>query len=311
MSIAAQPSAAARAARPFGCTALSRVDLAVLDLPRSRAFYRDIVGLQEVEAPQAGCVAFRCDARPVSVVLHRGPVPGLLRVAWTVDGEPALDELDVHLRALGLASDPVPGHACVALGLRRAVRLRDPHSGATHEFHVPAPVTPDLAFLPSHTRIQRLGHVVIATPRHDEDVAFLQDVLAFRVSDRIVGGTTFMRPAASPWHHGLGVGHADRARLHHLNFMVSTIDDIGRALHRLRRHDVPVVWGPGRHPPSGSVFLYFLDPDGLTVEYSFGMEAFDADAPRPAHDLPAGPASVDAWGAPRDPRTGAVGAILG
>jgi 2,3-dihydroxy-p-cumate/2,3-dihydroxybenzoate 3,4-dioxygenase len=91
--------------------------------------------------------------------------------------------------------------------------------------------------------------------------------------------------------------------------MVSTIDDIGRALHRLHRHDVPVVWGPGRHPPSDSVFLYFLDPDGLTLEYSFGMEAFDAHDPRAPHDLPGGPTTVDAWGAPRDPRLGAVGAI--
>lgn len=72
----------------------------------------------------------------------------------------------------------------------------------------------------------------------------------------------------------------------------------------------PIVWGPGRHPPSGSACLYVLDPDGLAVEYGFGMEAFDAHDPRPAQDLPAGPSSVDAWGAPRDPRTGAVGAIL-
>lgn len=47
---------------------------------------------------------------------------------------------------------------------------------------------------------------------------------------------------------------------------------------------MPVVFGPGRRPASTSVFLYFLDPDGMTLEYSFGMEEFPqigARAPRP------------------------------
>ena len=56
--------------------------------------------------------------------------------------------------------------------------------------------------------------------------------------------------------------------------MVSEIDDIGRAISRFSRNNVRVVYGPGRHPPSGSVFLYFLEPDGITLEYSYGMEEF-------------------------------------
>ena len=56
--------------------------------------------------------------------------------------------------------------------------------------------------------------------------------------------------------------------------MVTEIDDVGRGLARFKAKDVPVVYGPGRHPASTSVFLYFLDPDGMTLEYSFGMEQF-------------------------------------
>jgi 2,3-dihydroxy-p-cumate/2,3-dihydroxybenzoate 3,4-dioxygenase len=298
------------AARPFRCGALARVDLGVVDPERSRAFYRDVVGLQEIDPPHGVDAAFRCDDRPCSVLLRRSAVPGLACVAWAVEAPDALEVLRARGRESSLAVRQVDAATCVALGVRDALRVVDPASGATHEFHVPAPAKACDAFTPSHTRILRLGHIVVATDRHDGSVAFLSEAIDFRVSDRIAGGTTFMRPGASPWHHGIGVGRADGPRLHHVNFMVASIDDIGRAFHRLQRHRVPIVWGPGRHPPSGSVFLYFLDPDGLTVEYSFGMEAFDAHAPRPAQDLPAGPASVDAWAAPRDPLTGAVGAIL-
>src|SRR3546814_9826763 len=49
----------------------------------------------------------------------------------------------------------------------------------------------------------------------------------------------------------------------HVNFMVSDIDDVGRAINRMKAANVPIVFGPGRHEPSGSIFLYFLDPDGI------------------------------------------------
>jgi 2,3-dihydroxy-p-cumate/2,3-dihydroxybenzoate 3,4-dioxygenase len=91
--------------------------------------------------------------------------------------------------------------------------------------------------------------------------------------------------------------------------MVSAIDDIGIAINRFKRAGVPIVFGPGRHPASESVFLYFLDPDGLTLEYSFGMEEFPEVAPRQARVLPPVPESIDVWGGIRDPRMSATGLV--
>ena len=59
--------------------------------------------------------------------------------------------------------------------------------------------------------------------------------------------------------------------------MVTDIDDVGGAMNRMKAANVPIVFGPGRHLPSTSIFLYFLDPDGNTTEYSFGMELFEED----------------------------------
>jgi len=152
--------------------------------------------------------------------------------------------------------------------------------------------------------------VVIGSSEYSRTTAFFRDELNFRVSDEVDGRITFMRCFPNPFHHSLGVASAPENRLHHVNFMVTDMDDIGRALYRLRRNDVPIVYGPGRHPPSGSVFLYFLDPDGLTLELSYGMEEFpekDARAPR---SLPPALESFDYWGgAPPDRRFGSLGAI--
>jgi 2,3-dihydroxy-p-cumate/2,3-dihydroxybenzoate 3,4-dioxygenase len=91
--------------------------------------------------------------------------------------------------------------------------------------------------------------------------------------------------------------------------MVTEVDDIGRAIWRFNRAEVPIVNGPGRHPPSESMFLYFLDPDGLTLEYSFGMEEFPEVNPRKPRILEPIRESFDYWGAPVDPRKAAIGEI--
>src|SRR3546814_20766507 len=77
--------------------------------------------------------------------------------------------------------------------------------------------------------------------------------------------------------------------------MVSDIDDVGRAINRMKKAEVPIVFGPGRHEPSGSIFLYFLDPDGMTAEYSFGMEEFDEVGAREPRELEAKPEVLDTW----------------
>lgn len=72
---------------------------------------------------------------------------------------------------------------------------------------------------------------------------------------------------------------------------------------------MPIVYGPGRHPASGGVFLYWLDPDGLSVEYSYGMEEFPEFAARPPRHLPLAPQFVESWGGLPDPRMASKGQL--
>ena len=55
--------------------------------------------------------------------------------------------------------------------------------------------------------------------------------------------------------------------------------------------------------------FYFFDPDGLTVEYSFGMEQFAETGPRQATKWPYAPESFDVWDAPKHPNYPAIGGI--
>lgn len=288
---------------------LVRVELNVTNLDRSRQFYEEVVGLTPIGLNADGSASFLCGTDDCLVVLHESAVPGFRSIALSLEDESAFDELRRQLSEHKVAYDVVRTEECDAHGLVSAWRIAEPNTSAAFEFCLPRGSQLVRRFTPTVAQIQRIGHVVFCTPRRAEAVTFMQEVLGFATSDDIDGVITLMRPPPNPYHHGVGVGIGPRHGLHHVNFMVSAIDDIGAAMNRFKRAGVPIVFGPGRHPASESVFLYFLDPDGLTLEYSFGMEEFSEVSPREPRVLPPVPESIDGWGGIRDPRMAATGLV--
>ena len=99
-----------------------------------------------------------------------------------------------------------------------------------------------------------------------------------------------------PVHHKLAVFRGDGPGLCHMNFQVAALDDVFRNWHFLQEHDVEIEMGPGRHPQSAAIFLYFLGPEGFTYEYSFGVRRIEDEAawvPRTCD--PAEPGAIDRW----------------
>ena len=213
-------------------------------------------------------------------------------------------------RRLDVSVFDVSPAECAQLGVHGGFRVSEPNTGATFEYFHSFDEAAD-PYVSTVAKIERLGHVVLSVQDHPAAERFFLEQLNFRASDRIDSAVTFMRCFPNPLHHSLGLSNSygKANRLHHVNFMVTNVDDIGKALWRMKRNDVPIVFGPGRHPPSDSMFLYFLDPDGMTVEYSFGMEEFPEIDPREPRRLPPGLQSIDYWGAVPTPQMASVGAI--
>jgi 2,3-dihydroxy-p-cumate/2,3-dihydroxybenzoate 3,4-dioxygenase len=287
---------------------LGYVELNVTDLRTSTEFYQSIVGLQYVSTGRFGQVFLRCDNERHSVVLHQASIPGLKAVGWMLADESQFEELHVRLEEAGVSFRELRGEELTSRYVGRATRMVEPLSGVTFEFYIRTD-DKDYEFEARLAKIQRIGHAVIKTVHYAHVTRFMREVLNFVESDAIEDAITFFRCFPNPYHHGFGVGNATTNGWHHINFMVTEIDDIGRALARLQNAGVPIVFGPGRHPASGSVFLYWLDPDGMTVEYSFGMEEFPESGPRPARRLPRNAESLDSWGSRRDPRMASLGSL--
>ncbi len=285
---------------------LGYIGLNVSDIAASVQFYENLVGLQMDRPPTSDIALLRCSDRHHDIALYKSDTPGVKRVGWQMESEQALDAVKAHFVSLDIVCQQVTDIELRQLGITRAFRATEPTTGVTFEFYYEMEKAPE-PYQATHTKVARLGHLVLSSADRAATEEFLMEHMNFRVSDRIKGMVTFMRCFPNPYHHTLGVGAAGKPGLNHINFMVTEMGDIGKANNRMKKADVPIVYGIGKHPPSESVFLYFLDPDGMTVEYSFGMEEFSEVDPRVPRELPASLESVDYWEGVPDPRMGKTG----
>ncbi|MFM0265104.1 VOC family protein [Paraburkholderia sediminicola] len=272
------------------------VALNVSDLDASIRFYRDLVGLQ-LESKVGDRVGFlRCSDDHHNLVLYRSSDAGLRRMAFQLETAADLLQARDHIASLGWDLEELPASESDALCQGETFRFRMPGFAVQFEFYAEIQRASS-PYAPTVTKIARLGHVVVAARDAEYVRAMLIEKLNFKVSDNFGDQVTFMRCFPNPYHHSFGIAKSnDTDRLHHLNFMVTDIDDIGRAYNRMRKNDVEIVYGPGRHDISDSIFLYFLDPDGLTAEFSFGMEEFPELTARAPRNLPLLPEILDCWG---------------
>ncbi|OUM86330.1 VOC family protein [Parageobacillus thermoglucosidasius] len=287
---------------------LGYVALDVTDIERSSQFYENMVGLQPVSKIENQIAFFRCSRDHHNIVLYQAEDPGLRRVGLEVETPEQLEIAFEHFTKAGLEPKEVEKEELKLLCQGRSFRFREPNTGILFELYSDM-MQMGQEYKPTVTKIARLGHVVVHTKHFDSALKFFMDVMNFKVSDYLGDGFAFMRCFPNPYHHSFALSSGKENKLHHVNFMVTDMDDIGTARNRLLANDVRIVFGPGKHAPSTSIFLYFLDPDGITVEYSFGMEEFPENNPRKPRILEPSLSILDTWGGKPDPQMGSVGKI--
>jgi 2,3-dihydroxy-p-cumate/2,3-dihydroxybenzoate 3,4-dioxygenase len=292
--------------RDFRFRRIGYVALNVTDPDRSARFYTETVGLDRV-TEDSGVVFLRCSDQHHDLLLCPGRDPGLRRIGWKMESIRELQKLKSSLKADGFDVEHLPAAECERLAQGETLRMRDPSCGLLHEFFAERE-TMARPFRRSIANIVRLGHVVLGVADYQGFLSFAAK-LNFRMSDHMPGFAAWFRCFPNPLHHSLAVQKSDANRLHHVNFMVESVDDVGRAINRLRAAGAPIVFGPGRHLPSLSIFLYFKDPDGLTLEYSFGMEEFPEHGAREPRALEMSLDTLDLWGGRPEPGFGTTGVI--
>jgi 2,3-dihydroxy-p-cumate/2,3-dihydroxybenzoate 3,4-dioxygenase len=273
-------------------TDIAYVRSGVADLDAAIKFATEIVGLELAAPTEAGVAHLRADQRHHCLALVEGP-SGVIASGFTVADADALDAAETELERSGLTVRRGSAAEARSRRVREFIGFDDPFGNrielVSQQESVGRPVT-----FSRQAGISEFGHLCLDAPDVHEAYRFWSTRFNARVSDWIADAACLMR--IDPVHHKLAVFRGDGPGLCHMNFQVDTIDDVFRNWHFLQEHNVEIEMGPGRHPQSTAIFLYFLGPEGFTYEYSFGVRRIEDEAgwvPRTFD--PAEPGSIDMW----------------
>jgi 2,3-dihydroxy-p-cumate/2,3-dihydroxybenzoate 3,4-dioxygenase len=218
---------------------------------------------------------------------------GVISSGFTVADEDALADAETYLEKEGFTvTRGTPGEAR-SRRVRSFFGFDDPFGNRLELVAQQETITRPVAFN-RPAGITEFGHLCVNAPDVHEAYRFWSTHFNARVSDWIGDGACLMR--IDPVHHKLAVFQGAEPGLCHMNFQVASIDDVFRSWHFLVENGVKIEMGPGRHPQSTAVFLYFLGPEGFTYEYSFGVRRIEDDpswAPRTFD--PDEPGAIDMW----------------
>jgi 3,4-dihydroxy-9,10-secoandrosta-1,3,5(10)-triene-9,17-dione 4,5-dioxygenase len=251
---------------------------------RWRSFGTDILGLMPVDGPDADAAHFRVDLYPPRLVVSPAPAPRLDAIGFEVRDRRELARLVAAVEAAGIQVAPGTPEECASRQVTGLARFTDPGGAPVELFHGPV-----LDHVPVRTSFGTqfvtgaggMGHVVYGSPNGRASLDFYLDVLGFLERNSMstpLGEMWFTSP--NERHHTLGILDSQTPfQLFHVFFEVSTIDDLGLALDRIRMGDAHLMQSLGRHTNDHMISFYVYTPDFSAVELGWGGPVAQPDEP--------------------------------
>ncbi len=267
--------------------ALGYIGLGVKDIDAWRHYAEEVLGT-EAHDDGAGGLKLRVDSRDYRILVQPTGADDIAFAGWEMKDAAALEALLQRLEANGVAVERDGGELAKARGVLGIASFSDPvglrceaYWGATERFEQPFASPKAVSFL---TGEQGLGHIVIGVGNPDEYASFYNDLLGFRLSDRIdmtmgrdtIVPVTFLH--CNPRHHTLAfapVPPSAPQKLIHLMLQVEQFDDVGFAIDRCAANAVELATTLGRHSNDHMVSFYAYTPSGFEIEYGWGAREID------------------------------------
>ncbi|WP_026928132.1 VOC family protein [Granulicoccus phenolivorans] len=268
---------------------LAYVRIGTQDLDTQIEFVQRIVGLELMERTET-TAHFRSDDRYQSVIFEQGE-PRSLASAFQLRDQAALDAAAEHLRSQGLEVTAGTAEDCALRHVRGMISFVSPGNNVVELVTGMTQVVSRPVRFTRPAGITEFGHLGLEVPDVEAGQRFWSDNFGFLISDWIGDRACLMR--FDPVHHKLALFN-EATGLGHVNFQVGSFDDIMRSWNFLKKQGVKIQMGPGRHPQSTAIFLYFYGPEDVTWEYSFGVREIHGEW-TPRRFDPTLPDFIDMW----------------
>lgn len=252
--------------------------LRVTDLDRASRFYREVMGLVELER-RDGVVYLGCGLDDhFDIGLTEGGT-GLDHFAIRV-GAAMFDELaDRHPDARRTDGDDPGQERGLGFALPSGIELEFVTLDQERYQHISDTAHPDRGSLAPLDA----DHVNLASTKVRDDVEFIRDELGFDVSeiqrDADSGQWELVFTRYGDYHHDVAFTLVDDpdATLHHFAFTMESTDHLKSFVDHLVRHDIELEAGVSRHRAGNNVFAYFWAPGGNRIELSAEMAQLPPD----------------------------------
>jgi len=256
-------------------------------------FAEKVLGLAAGRGPTEGNLYYRIDEVSARLVVFPSEVDRLEVTGWELADHDALQAAREHLTKAGVEFEEGSPEELAERRVQEMIRFADPFENVFELFHgityeSRPVVTPYAARFVTGT--QGMGHIVVPVTDDVEALRFYRDVLGFRLRDSMSMPGEFVgkEPGSKVWLRFLGVNprHHSLAFLPmpnpskcvHIMLEVDKLDDVGRALERVKRYHAPLSATLGRHMNDEMVSFYVRSPGGFDVE--FGCEGLQVDDAR-------------------------------
>jgi catechol 2,3-dioxygenase len=267
----------------------------VVATPDPRGSARDlaqIVGLRIThESEEAAYLS--SNAKACEVAFLSGQQRGIRAVGLEAVNDAAIDEILARAKSdnLEILSD-IP----LVNGVRRAVRIRTPF-GPIIEVHTAVERDKEsLPLLNDGRHVRRLDHVNLRASDCRGFHDFATRFLGMKLSDRTTNYERAWYRAHDGFHHTIAAAPGEG--IHHFGFDAYSVLDLAGVADNLVARGRALLWGVGRHGPGNNIFSYYVDPNGIVVEVSFGMERIENEDCHEAGIWPfdADSRILDLWG---------------
>lgn len=270
-----------------GIMRLGHIDINVLDINESKKYYTEVIGMKVTREDADGSLYFKCwdEWDKYSLILRPSDEATFNRVAYKVEFDSDLDDLQAKVEAYGISTEMLPEGALADCG--RALKFIAP-SG--HEFNLfaqkeclgkdvgnrnPAPWPIDA----KGVKAKWIDHLLLTCEGPEkvmEVTKFFQEIFGFYLGEEICVGpdsslqlATWLSRTFTP--HDLAFVATEHVGMHHFAFFLDGWADLLKAADIMGMNNVKLDVTPQRHGVTRGETIYFFDPSGHRLETFAGL----------------------------------------
>ena len=258
------------------------------DLARWKTYGEGVLGMMSAPAAD-GALYLKMDERQFRILVLPGTRDAYVASGWEVLNEAAFEAGLAALQASGTPYEVGDAKLAALRRVQRIASFNDP-SGNRHE--LVCGFQSDFAHFASPVGVKRfitggigMGHAVLPAPEFDKTARFAREVMGFGLSDvfnfKPAGDDGPVLPihffhCNNGRHHSLALaGFPVESGCVHVMVEVEDVPEVGRAIDRMREHQVLQTATLGQHTNDRVISFYMRTPSNFDIEFGCGGAVVD------------------------------------